>query len=62
MWKREEEHQREEVKGVMMLTLKMEEEAASQGIHMGSKVWKRQNSLLEAPERKISMTTSMLAK
>jgi len=61
MWKREEEHQREEVKGVMMLTLKMEEEAASQGIKV-SKVWKRQNSLLEAPERKISMTTSMLAK
>ena len=63
MWKREEEEdQREEVKDVMMLTLKTEEEATSQGRHMVSKVWKRQDSLLEAPERKLFMTTSVLAK
>ena len=63
MWKREEEqYQRAEVKGVMMLTLKVEEGATSQGIHKVSKGWKRQDPILEASERKISMNTSMLAK
>lgn len=63
MWKRgEEEYQRAEIKGVMMRTLKIEEGATSQGIHKVSKVWKRQDSVLEAPERKISMNTSTLAK